>query len=91
MTFEILQWALAGVAAAGYVVLWRMDESARAAKRIQQAARRNVAENKRTMTKLKQSQANWEQLNQRRHELNNRYSETIERMRAHHGITDDAA
>lgn len=86
----VLQVAMAGLVVAGYLVLWRLDARGRARERIDQAHRRNVAENKRTMKKLRQSQANWEQLNQRRHELNNRYSETIERMRAHHGI-DDAA
>lgn len=85
---NVLYWAMAGLVVCGYVTLWRMDANARSAERIHQAARRNVAENKRTMKKLKQSQANWEQLNEHRHELNNRYSETIDKMRDHHGIKD---
>ena len=88
---EILQVAMAGLVVSGYLVLWRLDARTRARRRIDQAHRRNVAENKRTVIKLKQSQANWERLNQSRHELNNRYSDTIERMRSHHGIKDTGA
>lgn len=88
--FEVLQWMMGALVIAGYVVLGRMDANTRARRRIDQAHRRNVAENKRTVLKLKQAQANWEQLNQARHRLNERYSETIERMRAHHGIKDES-
>lgn len=97
---EFLQLALAGLVAAGYVVIWRIDSRGRATDRIQQAARRNVAEYKRAIAKLKDDGGN---LNQARHELNARYSEaiktreelnsryreTINRMRKHHGIPDE--
>jgi hypothetical protein len=83
---DILQVAMAGLVVAGYIVLWRIDSSTRSGLRIQQAARRNAAEHKRTVAHLKQRNTDWGQLNQARNELNARYSETINKMRAHHGI-----
>ena len=98
---DLLQLGMAGLVTAGYIVLWRIDANGRATKRIQQAARRNTAEYKRAIAKLKTDGG---YLNQQRHELNaryaeaikareelnNRYRETIERMHKHHGIEDAA-
>lgn len=83
---EIIQWALAGLVISGYIVIWRMDSSSRATRRIQQAARRNVAEQKRAIASLKQYAADWGQLNQARAATNARYAEVIEKIRDKFGI-----
>jgi glycine/D-amino acid oxidase-like deaminating enzyme len=82
----VIQWALAGLIVLGYISIWCLDLSRRATTRIQNVARRNVAEQKRAVANLRQHAADWGQLNQERAEINAQYEETVIKIRRVFGV-----
>jgi len=85
----VIQWALVALIALSCIALGRMDAGTRSAQRIQQAARRNVAEHKRAVVRLKKAAAHAEQLNQARYQAITRFDETIDKIQDKFGVKDD--
>jgi type II secretory pathway pseudopilin PulG len=83
---NILQFVLVVLAVAALVVLWRLDGITRRSKALEADSRAALAEQKQAVDRLKQYADDWGRLNERRAAINNRYDDTVTRVREKFGI-----